>query len=136
MVLEQNGCAIKNVFGGDYVVPRRKRLEKSSGRRIPGRKSNGRRALFQRRQTALQRRAVWVVLARVAVSTGKTAVLSALKRGGEVNGRSNIARALLDSVAGMYGSCLNFHDRFRVQQTGSTAEKRLVGCPKRTNPNK
>src|SRR5947209_16023678 len=119
MVLEQNGCAIKNVFAGDYVVPRRKRLEKSSGRRITGRKSNGRRALLQRRQTSLQRRAVWVVLAGIAVSARKTAVFGTLKRGGEVNGRSNIARGRLDSVAGMDCSCLNFHDRLGYNKKGN-----------------
>src|SRR5947209_4376223 len=109
MVLEQKRCSIKHVFPNNHVVPRGKRLEKAMGGCIAGGKSNGRGTLLQRGQAIFQRRPVRIALPRVAMPAGKATILGALISGGKVNGRSNIARARLNSMAGMDRSCLNLH---------------------------
>src|SRR4029077_9879518 len=114
---EQDGGAVKDIVAGNDVVAGRKRVQQCERSGVAGGESQCGNAFFERCQGFFQRRTVGIVSARVEKAAGQAAVIGLLKRGGEVDGGSNVAGAAFRMASGMDGAGFDFHRKIRIYQT-------------------
>ena len=85
------------------MISWRERLKQGHRGSRPAAKSRCGLAAFEHADSALQRLAVWIVVARVHESARISAFNVALESGGEINRRSNCSRCRINRVPGVDG---------------------------------
>ena len=106
---QQSRRSVIRVDVREDMISRRKRLKKSHRGSRACAERRGCFAAFDRTDTALQRLAIRIVVARVHEPARVTSFHVALKCGGEMNGRGDGSGRRIDCVSGMHGQGFNFH---------------------------